>query len=239
MGSEYTVLGLLSLESGSWADWFAGSMSALAVAVALAAYPISNRQQRLADRQRDKEVGRGIGWKALKLLNKNADIHRHIKSSLESRQQMYPPNMKFPLVRPLGVPERRPQELNQGETDLLLKSQSADLLMELELCFGRYSSIVFAMNEYKSRHEALYELMPQPVTSEGMTFTHQLTQREAARIKPYTLMLESLLDSMISLIDENTIKLQAVLAQYDADMTRYFGKPLVTFDVDPSVEVQG
>lgn len=235
MATEYSLLGLVSMEPGSWADWFSGSMSALAVAVALAAYPITKRQKRKEDRQRDAEIGRGIGWKVLTLLNQNADIDRHIKSSLASRQPMYPPNMKFPLVRPLGLPERKPQELNQSETDLLLKSQSAELLMELELCFGRYSSIVFSMNEYRSRHEALYELMPQPVANHGMTFTHQLTQAEAARVKPYTLMLESLLESMIALLDENTVKLQECLRRYNEDMTRHFGKPLMTFEADPSL----
>ncbi len=239
MGQEYTLLELVSLEPGSWADWFSGSMSALAVAVALAAYPIANRQKRKADRQRDAEIGRGIGWKVLTLLNQNADIDRHIKGSLAIREPMYPPNMKFPLVRPLGVPDRKPQELNQSETDLLLKSQSAELLMELELCFGRYSSIIFAMNEYKARHEALYELMPQPIANQGMTFTHRLTPEEAARVKPYTLMLEALLDSMIALLDENTVKLQGALKQYNVDMARYFGKALMSFEVDPAVAQGG
>lgn len=234
MGLEYTWQSLATLEAGSWADWFSGSMSALAVAVALAAYPISKRQKRSDDNQRDKEIGRGIGWKVLKLINQNADIDRHIKTSLTSRKPMYPPNMKFPLVRPLGVPERRPQELNQSETDLLLKSQSADLLIELDMCFGRYSSIVYAMSEYKGRHEALYELMPTPIANDDMTFTHSLTREEASTIRPYALMLDSLLTSMVALLDENTAKLTSCLDQYNMDMTRYFGKPLMEFEVNPS-----
>lgn len=233
MAQEYTLLGLVSLEPGSWADWFAGSMSALAVAVALAAYPISKRQRRQEDRERDREIARGIGWKMLTLLNQNGDVERHIRTSLESRVPMYPPNMKFPLVRPLGVPDRKPQELNQSETDLLLRTKSAELLMDLELCFGRYASIIYGMNEYKVRHEALYELMPTPSANEGMVFTHSLTKEEAARVKPYTLMLESLLDGMIAMVGENMAKTKACLARYDTDMTRYFGKAPVTFEAEP------
>ncbi len=234
MGAEYTILGLLSLEPGSWADWFSGSMSALAVAVALAAYPISNHQRRVADRQRDKEIGAGIGWKALQLLNQSSDIQRHIQSGLESRQLMYPPNMKFPLVRPLGLPDRRPPELNQTEIDLLLKTKSADLLMELDLCLRRYSSIVYALNEYKARHESLYELMPTPIGHEGMTFTHKLTPEESSRITPYALMLESLLDSIIALVDENLSKINSALARYTVDMERHFGAPLLKFEIAPN-----
>lgn len=234
MTGVYDLLGV-SLEPGSWANWFSGSMSALAVGVALAAYPIGNWQKRKNDRQRDAEIGRGIGWKILTLLNQNADIDRHIKRSLANREPTYPPGMKFALVRPLGMPDRRPQELNQSETDLLLKSKSANLLMELELCFSRYSSIVFSMNEYKTRHETLYELMPPPVANEGMRFTHNLTLEELNRVRPYTLMLESLLESMISLMEENTAKIQECLQEYGKDMKRYFGKALMTFEVNSTL----
>ena len=89
------------------------------------------------------------------------------------------------------------------------------------------------MNEYRTRHEALYELMPPPVDNDGMRFTHKLTQEEATKIKPYTLMLESLLDNMIILLADNTANLQACLTQYSNSMERYFGKALLTFDVNP------
>ncbi len=228
MSQEYTLLALASLEPGSWADWFSGSMSALAVAVALSAYPISNWQKRRDDRERDRERGRAIGYKLWTLLNQNADIDRHIKTSFASRVRRFPANMRFPRVRPLGVSERKPAELNQAEIDLLLKSQSAELLMELELCFGRFSSITYGMAEYKNRHESLYELMPVPITSEGMTFTHSLTAEESARVMPYAKMLDSLLESTINLLEINSEKLRWCLSQYDKDMTRYFEKPPLT-----------
>jgi hypothetical protein len=238
MGQEYALLGSVGLELGTWADWFSGSMSALAVAVALSAYPISRWQKRGDDRQRDIEIGRRIGWKVLTLLNQNADIDRHIKTSLTNQEPTYPPGMKFPLVRPLGMPERRPQELNQSETDLLLKSKSSELLMDIELSFNRYSSITYSMNEYKSRHEALYELMPPPVANRDMLFTHRLTREEQARIKPYTLMLESILNAVIALVDENTAQLNGCIIQYQNDMERYFGKSLMTFEFNQAPTTQ-
>ena len=107
--------------------------------------------------------------------------------------------------------------------------------MNLEMCFGRYSSIIFAMNEYRGRHEALYELLPTPIANDDMTFTHSLTTEDTHRIKPYMLMLESLLESMITLLNENTDRLRECLSQYDTDMKRYFGKALMDFEIDPSV----
>ncbi len=239
MRHDYTLLSQISLDAGSWADWFAGTMSALAVAVALAAYPIARRQNQMNEKRREKEVGRAIGWKLLKALNSTMDIERHIKASLSQRQPLYPSGMKFPLVQPLGVPERSLPELNQNETDLLLRAQAADLLAEIDMCIGRYASITYAMNEYKNRHQALFELMPPPVATEGTQFTHMLNKDEADKVRPYATMLESLLDSMIVLVDENVKKAKNALTLYESETTRYFGKALITFSTDDSLSSGG
>ncbi len=236
---DYTLLGQLSLDAGSWADWFAGTMSALAVVVALAAYPIARRQNQIIDKHREKETGRAIGWKLLKTLNSTMDIERHIRSSLANGEPSYSQGMKFPLVQPLGVPERPLQELNQNETDLLLKAQAAELLAEIDMCIGRYASITYAMNEYKNRHQALFELMPPPVAGQGTKFTHLLTKDEAEKVGPYTAMLEALLDGIIALVDDNVKKAKDALILYERETERYFGKALIKFEMDESVSSGG
>jgi hypothetical protein len=106
-------------------------------------------------------------------------------------------------VRPLGVPDRPVSELNQTEIDFLLKAKAADLLMEIDMCMGRYLSIVYAMNQYKIRHEALFELMPPPVANQGLRFTHELTADQKTKVLPYAIMLDSLLDGVMALSTEN------------------------------------
>lgn len=239
MAHEYTFLGLLSLESGSWADWFSGTMSALAVITALAAYPIANRQQQKAQRKRDGEIARAVGWKLLGVLNSTGDISRHLNTSLAKREPTFPAGLKFPLVRPLGIPDRHPRELNQTETDFLLKAQAPDLLAEIDMSMGRYESILFGMKEYKARHEALFELMPRPVSSDGATFTHKLTPEESERVGPYAQMLETLLEGMIAMTEENMAKTLAALDQYERDMTRFFGKSPLGFEIDQKVAALG
>jgi hypothetical protein len=231
----YTLLGLWTLDAGSWAEWVGGFTSAAAVITALAAFPLAKREKRKEERQREIQVGRAVGWKLLRVLNNTADIERHIRTSLANREPLYPPGMKFPLVRPLGVPDRPLQDINQNETDLLLKAQAADLLAEIDMCLSRYSSITYSINECKNRHEALFELMPSPVAMQDMLFTHALTKEEADRIKPYAHMLESLLDGIIALIAENMHKANAAMLLYGKDMERYFGKSLMTFELDPAV----
>lgn len=235
MYQPYSLLGFISLDAGSWADWFSGTMSALAVITALAAYPLARRSRNLADKRYDKALGRAIGWKLLKVLNNTADVDRHIRTSLAKREPQNPHGMKFALVRPLGMPERPLQELNQSETDLLLRAQAGDLLAEIDMCIGRYASITYALNEYKNRHQALFELMPPPVTRTGMTFTHKLTKEDNERVEPYAAMLESLLDGIIALVSENMTRARDTVTLYDKDMKRYFGKALVGFEIDPAV----
>lgn len=90
------------------------------------------------------------------------------------------------------------------------------------------------MSEYKSRHEALYEILPAPIANEGSTFTHILDEAQRTRAKPYMLMLESLLEAMEQLLNENTKKLKLCLEAYGKDTARYFGKPLMEFEPNGS-----
>lgn len=228
---DYSLLNYISLDAGSWADWFSGTMSALAVTIALLAYPITNFQRKSNERQRDRELNLAIGWKLLKVLNHTGDIDRHFKTSLARINPPHQPSLKFPLVQPMGVPQRLIQGLNQNEIDFLLKAQAANLLAEIDMCISRYSSIEYAMSEYKSRHEALFELMPPPVAREGMKFTHQLTKAENDKVKPYAEMLESLLNSIMALVDENMNRTKETIVMYDNETKRYFGKSLMTIEL--------
>ncbi len=231
---EYNLLNLVTLDAGSWADWFSGIMTALAVITALIAYPVARAQRQNQELQRDKALGRAIGWKLLKVFNSTADIDRHITERLSKREALSSASMRFFLVEPLGIPERTFPELNLSETDFLLRAQAADLLAEIDMCIGRYVSIAHAMNEYKSRREALFELMPPPVASDGTIFTHELSQEQRDRVQPYAAMLESLLDGIIVLAHQNILRAKCAMAQYGKDMTRYFDKALIDFEADPS-----
>lgn len=229
MGQEYTLLGLVSLEPGTWADWFSGSMSALAVAVALSAYPIANCQKRRADLEREKEIGAAIGHKLTKLISRNADINRHINQSLASKRMGLSPEFRSMLVRPLAVPDWVPQEINQNEIDFLLKAKSSELLVELELSHGRYLSILSALKEFKIRREAIFELLPTPVQNEGTVFSHELDMKEVARVRPYLNMMDSILTDIEDLLKFNVKALELCLVRYQADMKRHFGRPLMSF----------
>ena len=165
---------MAGIDVGSLADWFSGTMSAIAVITALVAYPIAHRQRRNELLERDKES----------LASDDADSSK---------------SFSFQSIRPLAIPEHTLPELNQAEIEFLLKNRGAELLMVGSECIRRQASIEHTMRQYTIRHEAFFELMPPPVESDGTLFKHALTRDQHNKVLPYALMLDSLLDGMIEL----------------------------------------
>ena len=222
---DYSLAGLISLDAGSWADWFSGTMSFAAVVAALFGYWVVHRQRTNDVREQEKRAAESVGWKVLKVYNDTATIAKHLRISLGAEQDLDFNSKKFARVRPLGIPAKSTSDLNQEEIGILLKAKATDVLMELSDAIARYDSIRFAMQEYKSRHEALYDLMPAPVAvQEGALFTHRLNREQYERVMPYTVMLETLLDGLIVLVAEGVSKADWLLTAYGTSMRTYFGK---------------
>jgi hypothetical protein len=234
MEHDYTALGL-SLDAGSWADWFAGTMSLGAVVTALMGYWVVHRQ-RVADlNDREKRVAESVGWNALQTFNDTATIAKHLKESLEADVDVRFQGRKFARVRPLGIPSKPTADLNQEEVGLLLKARAPELLMELQDAIARYDSIRFAMQEYKSRHEALYQLMPTPIATDGARMAHELTREEHDKVTPYAVMLDVLLESIIDLVAEGVEKGASLLILYGGAVKVYFGAWHLEFSKDVAV----
>lgn len=219
---DYTALGL-QLDAGSWAEWVSGVMSFAAVCAALLGYWIVHRQRQRDERNRERQIAESVWWKILRVFNETLTIAKHLKSSLDVPTPSLFQPFQFMRIRPLGVPSRPPLELTQDEITLLLKTKAIDILMELNDAILRYDSIRFAMNEYKSRHEALFALMPTPVAGTGTIFTHELTPEEHGKIWPYAKMLDSLIDSIIDLTGEGVDKGKMLVDAFPDSMKAYYG----------------
>jgi hypothetical protein len=229
MEHDYTALGM-SLDAGSWADWFAGSMSFAAVAAALFGYWVVH-WQRLSDaKELEKRTAETVGWKALQVFNDTATVAKHLKQSLEDDGNVSFLKHRFARVRPLGIPNRPTEYLTQAEISFLIKVKGADILMNLQDALARYDSIRFAMSEYRIRHEALFERMPTPTATNATIMTHHLTKEQHDKVEPYAIMLDALLDSVIELVGDGVEKSAHLLTQYQDVMKVYFGKWHIVFD---------
>lgn len=232
---DYSLLGSIVLDAGSWADWFSGTMSCAAVGAALLGYWFVHRQRGSDNKDREKRAAESVGWKALKVFNDTATVAKHLKESLAADVDLGFQPMKFTRVRPLGIPPKSTSDLNQEEIGFLLRAKASGILMELGDAIARYDSIRFSMEQYKARHEALYELMPPPVATEGTLFTHRLSKADKEKITPYAVMLDALLDSIIDLTAEGVEKSQAILMAYTEAMTSYFGKWNLKFEASGDI----
>lgn len=227
MTHNYQFLGFV-LDAGSWADWFAGTMSFAAVATALGGYWFSERAKRSDARERELRASESISWKLILTMNRNELIHNHIGEGLAasgSAKSIW----KFAHVRPLGVPTQQSVALSSDEISAMVLAKALDQALDLSECIQRLESIEYSMHEYKTRHEALFELLPPPTAVEGMVFSHFLDRDEQARALPYTRMLDSLIADIFALTQINREKLAGLMKSFPVAMEKHFGKWTIKF----------
>lgn len=225
---DYSFLGLV-LDAGSWADWFAGTMSFAAVATALGGYWFSERSRAREDRARILQASESIAWKLILTLNRNELIHKHITEGFAEAAKVSA-EWKFNRVRPLGVLRQQIGVLTSDEVSAMVRANAIDKALDVSECIQRLESIEISMQEYKSRHEALFEILPPPTENEGMIFSHFLDKQEVLRAKPYMRMLDSLIVDIHNLTQINQEKLGTLLQTFPAAMQAHFGKWTIKFE---------
>jgi len=220
------------LQPGTWADWFSGTMSALAVVVAVSSYGFGEWRRKLADRERDIDTIRQVGFKLWRVVNGIHDIHAHVWVEREPLKDGGEELWKriSPLV---GLERDAGLTMNASEISLLLRMKQSDFLSNLVLLTGRYDSIVSSMIEYSARYDALQAMLPPP--PKPMTenvVSRMLTQREFLRIQPYSFQLESLLQNIRAMTKENVDMGEKLMAQLGPAAKSYFGKQIINVEID-------
>jgi len=104
----------------------------------------------------------------------------------------------------------------------LIEANVTDFLMEMMLVAARYQSITSSMKEYQIRYEALYELSPPPLVMEGAVGRYELTREQYMRIRPYSVALEALIQSLRAMTAENNDKCRKLAQEYHPIMKAYF-----------------
>lgn len=205
MTDTHTCLGRLCLASGAWADWFSGSMSALAVVVALAGYFINDLYRRRDSHTRDIATAQLIGLKLWKVMNASHDLYRHVWSDeLQPHIGGHQSGLIWRRTHPMiGIEIDEATRLDAAEMSLLVQIKQVNFLTELVLVISRYESTVLSMKEYRQQYEEIHKMMPIPERMDGAAAIHMLTKEEFLRIQPYSNALEQIILSIRYIINEN------------------------------------
>lgn len=232
VADKYNLFGMIALQPGAWADWFAGASSFAAVVVALCGYWLSELARGRDEREKELAAGRLIGWKLIRLLNASHDYYRHfwVKPDatlvgLSGKVEKW--RSTYPLIGSQFDPSLM---LSEYEESLLLKAKASQLLMSFSLAVGRYGSIIGSVTTYQAKHEVIHALMPAPVEVDGSAVTHEMTREQVLRLQPYALQLESIIDGIRDLTHENVASCMAMFTQLDDFYVSYFGKALFKFE---------
>lgn len=221
------------METGSIADWFSGTATALAVIVALGGYGFSEWQRRRDKRDAQRQAGHQIGIKLLKVLNGTNDIRRHLWAEYsgpalggEGATELW--RTINPLI---GIESDPTISLDASEISLLINADAADFLLELMLATSRYQSLVESMKEYKIRYQAIYELSPAPVEMEGHVGRHLLTTEQYMRMRPYSVALEMLIQNLRGMSKDNFEVTSRLAGEFNPIMKRYFKEKFLALGV--------
>ena len=214
---------------GSIADWFSGGASAAAVIVAVGGYGLLEWQRRRDRKEAERLAGRQIGVKLARILNGTHDIHRHLWAPYDG-----PPlegvgaHELWRTIQPLiGLQDEPGLILDATETNLLIKMNATDFMMEQMLATSRYQSIVSSMKEYQVRYEAFYQMMPPPIAMKGQLGTHAMDEKTLLRLLPYTLQLEHMIQHLRQMSAENVEKCGSLAKKYHPLMKGYFKEPFL------------
>jgi hypothetical protein len=229
---KYTLFDWISLESGTWADWFSGTMSALAVAVALGGYGYSIWQQRRQQADAERQAMQQVALKLLTIHSRNDDIKRHVWQTYGGPALEGPDaNQLWRTIHPLiGLRDTYTTDLNPPEVSLLMKMKASDFMLELMLAAERLHSTISAMRDYQARYEAIYAMMPPAQGMSGPVGQHTVTIEEYNRLQPYSFALEQLIQSIRKMTKEDAETGRQLIARFNTIVLEHFGRPIVELE---------
>jgi|GEM_PF-4873832 len=127
--------------------------------------------------------------------------------------------------------------IDHDEADLALSTGDPHFLSELLLAFDRHRAVTNGLIEYRAKYEALQAMHPTPVGMDGQVFTYEWTSEEYLKIAPQIVMIDQLLNSVISIARENVVKVNKLSEDYTRLMKiRFKSKKWLTFELIDKAE---
>lgn len=218
------------MTSATILDWVTGVSTAIAVLVALGGYGFLEWQRRASQKVARRSSGHMIGIRLFRILNQTCDFERHFTKSNESVAIEESPHLLPPVHPLIGIRVDPNVTLSADEISLLIEMLETEFLSDLMLAASIYESIVLSLNEYRDRYEALYRMLPAPVSMDGKSAAHLLTREEILAAQPYSIQVFNLMGELRQMTFENVERCKKLGARYHPMMKeRFRGEKFISF----------
>lgn len=222
---RYRLLDLISLDPGSWGEWFSGTMSALAVMVALGGFLFSEWRLHRDAKRLEERHARKLGTKLAVAADQLIKINEHFVGSRAGAGLAEDAPLSWEIVYPLiGIPEVADLQLDEFENDLLIRAGAFDFMQKAIAIFSTVKTVRFVLTEYAVRRQAVFDRLPPPTRKNGELWTHTLSEQDLAPILPLANVLNNLIESADGQCTRALASLRDVSGSYNEIMKAYFKK---------------
>lgn len=226
--TDICLLGLLCMDRGTWADWFSGSMSAAAVAVAVSGYFITNRQRKADRLDAQREAAQSIAMKLKGMLDDFHSLNEHLSDPMKSELIEGPEDsIRWETVKPLiGLTRKDHLLFTPQEKTVFIDARENAFVNDLLLVERRHAVAINLMLEYNVRRDALLASQPAPYDFTGDIFVTRMSFEQAMAIRPYAMALQTLVVDLQKSIGEDL--------RFAIDVSERFGPIAKAYFRDPN-----
>lgn len=183
---------------GSLADWFSGTMAAIAVALSLWFSWRSGQAQKRVDAKANRMIAMKTLAKMLVMINSVYGLHGHLTATPTgiTPERLREGRWRFTLGLD-GFSNEAAFDFDPDEFGLYVDAGELDFAMSLSLFARRHAAAIQMMQSYSNRREALLEMMPQPQSLNGTEASVVVDADKAMPLILRSRALEAMLQQMI------------------------------------------
>ena len=211
------------MDPGSLAEWFSGSMSAAAVAVALGLARKSSRDAAKMQLELHKATAHRALAKLVDVGNSIDMLHRHLMAGVANPDMPGPdgPELWRKMQPLVGFGNEEAILFGAEEATLMISANEIGLLMDLMVLGRRHAALVSLVKEYGIRREALIAVAPPPRDFEGKVGSIYMDEGERRRLRPYAIALEGLIQQLVEGCAKDRKLALDVSSRFGAAMRKY------------------
>lgn len=226
LGFARALLQGISIDLGSFADWFSGLGSVAAVVVALLSLRSVERYRREDRLKAEIALGHEIIGAMLAITESLRNHQRHIAMN---PSPVTTPERTYTIFQPaLGLSSEGDLNLPTGAIELLVRADGLGVWQDAREAVKFNSIATTTMKEYKELWLALQAKLPAPASS--TTFSYNPTDEQMRIFHVEFLRLETITTELRRIVDEGVERAEAAATAVGPKLRAYFGQKFLQLE---------